>query len=474
MLVLTLSLLALTPASALETISLDPARQFQTIESFGTSGCWWSQYAGLWDMPFEDSGMSVRDQIAVWLFDREQGIGLTGYRFNLGAGSADSRKGTYQDEYRRTRNFEVAPGEYDFGRDPGATWFLERAAELGVREVVLFCNSPLERLTISGTAQMTKGSKKTNIRPENYGPWAQYCLDVAEHFLSLGIPVRYLSPINEPQWDWLEGNQEGCHFEPKQAADVYLAFLNELERRPALASVELSGPEGGEWGGNTGKYVDALLKNARLSRHMSAIDCHSYWSSTKDKESFASWMQRRYPGRALRMSEWCEMVNGPDVGMSSALELARTLSEDLSILNVVSWSSWVAVAPGDYHDGLMYASEDADGQVSLTALKRLWAFGNYARYIRPGYVKIDTQGPKDLCAVSFLGEEDGKQKLIVVLVNQKLSSQDVTLSGIPAAMHADFLSETSADMDLLETPLSGAQRDFTLPPRSVITLVFSD
>ena len=182
-------------------ITIDEKTTYQTLESFGASGCWWSQYMGLWDAPYNDTGRTVREQIATLLYDRNFGIGLTNYRYNLGAGSADSGNGVYSDVHRRAQSFETAPGEYDWGKDEGAVWFLQKVTELGAKEVVLFCGSPLERLTINGTAQMLQGQGKSNIDPENYAAWAVYCCDVAEHFIEMGVPVKFISPINEPQWD---------------------------------------------------------------------------------------------------------------------------------------------------------------------------------------------------------------------------------------------------------------------------------
>ena len=226
-------------------IKVDTEKTYQTMESFGTSGAWWSQYVGGFTKEVDDSGRSSREAIAELLFDKEKGIGLTCYRFNLGAGSADSKKGKFSDVHRRAQSFETAPGEYDFSKDANAVWFLKKAVELGVEEVVLFCNSPLERLTDNGLAHMTEGGSRVNIQPEKYGEFAVYCMDMAEYFIGEGIPVKFISPINEPQWDWYNG-QEGCHYEPDQIAGVYLAFLDELEKRPALEGVKLSGAASGE------------------------------------------------------------------------------------------------------------------------------------------------------------------------------------------------------------------------------------
>jgi O-glycosyl hydrolase len=230
------------PVEGAVTFKIDPSIQYQVMESFGTSGCWWSQYVGGWEKEYRDTGIPVRDYIAMLLFDKEKGIGLTSYRYNLGAGSAESGNGTYWDNHRRAQSFETSPGVYDWSKDANAVWFLKKAVELGVPEIILFNNSPLERLTISGKAQVDKG-KKENILPENYDDFAKYDMDVTEHFISEGIPVKFISPINEPQWDWFEG-QEGCHYEPSKIAGVYRAFLEELQSRPALACVKTLLPAG--------------------------------------------------------------------------------------------------------------------------------------------------------------------------------------------------------------------------------------
>ena len=473
---LAVTLLSLYPvrasADTLE-ITVDETAEYQTVESFGASGCWWSQYMGLWDVPCGNTGRTAREQLAVLLYDRNFGIGLTGYRYNLGAGSADSGRGSYSDVHRRAQSFETAPGVYDWTRDEGAVWFLQKAVELGAVEVVLFCNSPLERLTVNGTAQMIRGMGKSNIEKQNYPAWAKYCCDAAEHFIGLGVPVKYISPINEPQWDWYAGNQEGCHYEPSAVPGVYSAFLEELESRPALAGVELSGPESGEWGGDTARYVSAILNVPALNAHFSAIDCHSYWSDTKSKVSFMNWMRAHGIDKKIRMSEWCEMVNGTDIGMDSAIVLAKTLAEDLTVLNAVSWSCWVGVSPGGYHDGLIHAAENGAGDISVVPLKRLWAFGNYSRYIRPGFTRVEASGGEEVCAVAFRGEEYGKGKLVVVMINDDYAERTVKLNGAFSAYESIVAYETSAARDLVRIAERVSNTVFTLAPRSVTTVVFS-
>lgn len=458
-------------------IKVDTEKTYQTMESFGTSGAWWSQYVGGFTKEVDDSGRSSREAIAELLFDKEKGIGLTCYRFNLGAGSADSKKGKFSDVHRRAQSFETAPGEYDFSKDANAVWFLKKAVELGVEEVVLFCNSPLERLTDNGLAHMTEGGSRVNIQPEKYGEFAVYCMDMAEYFIGEGIPVKFISPINEPQWDWYNG-QEGCHYEPDQIAGVYLAFLDELEKRPALEGVKLSGPESGEWGtAVTQKYAQAILGDERLAAHFDTIDNHSYWSDETAKKSFRNWMTVHYPDVKLRTSEWCEMVNGSDVTMDSAVHIAQEIAEDLRILDVVSWQNWVAVAPGGYRDGLIYIDEPSQ---KYRALKRLWSFGNYSRFIHEGYVRVDieadTREQEKMLPVAFTGVNgDGEQELVMVFINEGVTAQEFVLTSCEdykkIACH-----ETSDENDLacvLEGEYDSDSTVVSVPRMSVVTVVLT-
>ena len=453
-------------------MTVDIRQTYQTMESFGTSGALWSQYVGGFTECVDDSGVSSRERIATLLFDREEGIGLTCYRFNLGAGSADSRKGTYSDIHRRAQSFETEEGVYDFTKDANAVWFLEKAVELGVEEVVLFCNSPLERLTDNGTAQTTAG-EKSNISPENYGAFADYVMDVAEHFLEEGIPVKFLSPINEPQWEWTEG-QEGAHYEPGQTAELYLAFLDELESREALADVKLSVPESGEWGGRALEYTKALLADERLAAHFDTLDNHSYWSDETAKKSYRNYMKVYHPDVKLRTSEWCEMVNGSDVTMDSAFHLAQEIAEDLRILNVVSWQNWVAVAPGGYRDGLIYIDEKSQ---KFRALKRLWSFGNYSRYVRPGYVRVDIQADareqEKMLPTAFTGvNEDGKEELVMVFINDSVTAQEFVLEGCGDYDRiAVYETSDARDLECVLEDAFSADAPVTVPEMSVVTVV---
>ena len=128
-------------------IQLNPEKQFQRIEGFGASGAWWAQIVGGWEHIDPSSGKPVRDWISEMLYSREKGIGLQIYRYNIGGGSKRSGKGRFSQPARRADSFDAGDAQYDWSRDAQAVYMMRQAVRDSAGEIVLFVNSPPERLT---------------------------------------------------------------------------------------------------------------------------------------------------------------------------------------------------------------------------------------------------------------------------------------------------------------------------------------
>lgn len=446
-------------------LTVDDTVTYQTMESFGVSGAWWSQDVGGWTDENEE-GVSLREEIATLFFDREKGIGLSSYRYNIGAGSKGgaSEEGISQ-EWRVAESFEVSPGVYDWSKDENAVWFLTKARDMGVSELIFFCNSPLERLTRNGKAYGEE-NQKSNLAPEQYQAFSKYVLDVTEHFIEEGYPVRYVSPVNEPQWDWI-GGQEGCHFEPQELVDFYHVFLEEFHARN-LTGLELSAPELGEWGNTSYPYYKAILQDEILSSEITSLDVHSYWSDEAAKKGFADWIEKHNPDLSLKMSEWCEMKNGVDTGMDSALHLAEEIMTDLTVLDVTSWQYWIGVSAYNYRDGLVYVNPYATPK-TMTQTKRLWAMGNFSRFIRPGYQRVacNTETSQITCT-AMKGEEDGKEQLVVVVVNSQKEEYEMEMK-LSGEWTLQEIYTTDATHSLEQTEVT---TDIRVAGESVTTFIY--
>lgn len=94
--------------------------KYQTVDHFGASDAWSTQFVGNWPA-------RKREAIADLLFSREldeagnpEGIGLSLWRFNIGAGSAEQGANSgISDEWRRAESFLKADGRYDWQKQQG-------------------------------------------------------------------------------------------------------------------------------------------------------------------------------------------------------------------------------------------------------------------------------------------------------------------------------------------------------------------
>ena len=381
--------------------------EYQTFRNFGTSTCWWAQ-----TIDTEEKA----DAIAKALFSDEEGLGLDVVRYNVGGGEADNPESRIWDTARRAESFYVFDEEkgeyvYDFTRDANARRVLDKAIEYGAKEVVLFCNSPHYSMTVSGHASGGFEKKQSNLPPENYDKFVDYLLTIADWFVSEGYPVTYISPINEPQWDWGGEwvGQEGCHYEPEEVAVLMGKFATEMQKRNT--SYKLSGMETGQLSWDYNDYLFKYFENEAVNAYCDTFAGHSYWldGNKNEKTNFGNTFKEKYPDKVFEMSEWCELPLTIDSKtIDSGLHMANVIIEDLTLLNAVSWQSWTAFNG----DGVLY---EEDGEIKK--FNRYYAFKQFTSFIEPGMTRVEVYDnigeDENLQEVAFADEE----KTVLVIVN---------------------------------------------------------
>lgn len=429
----------------------------QTMEHFGASGCWWAQIIGGWD----DEN---RNKIIQLLFDKENGIGLSLYRYNIGAGDAEH----IGDIWRKTETFEVDEGVYDWTQDRNAVWVLKAAHSTGVEHFIAFVNSPPARMTVSGS--VSGGAYgRPNLRIDMHKQFARYMVDVVRYLREEeGIPIGWISPINEPFVEWeSNGSQEGCNYTVKECVAVTKALLHEIRRQQL--DVGISVIESPAWR-IAGIHMSSLLRDQELAPVLDTFGIHSYGARNEDRKATAQLAQKYFPNVRLWMTEWTQMKRPRDYGMDSALVLANTIHEDLTVGSVTSWQYWIAVSKYSFHDGLIHT--DYTGQ-KIEETKRLWAMGNYSRFVRPGYVRIEVSCDNDALKICAFAKAD-ESEFVIVVINDSDAAVDtgLSLTGIPD-LPVLTVYETSDKHNLYPVYTGSPTELLSFQSRSVSTLVLS-
>ncbi len=504
-------------------ITINPTISYQRIDNFTAADAWSGNFVGKYWAEKEKS------QIAEWLFSQEcdekgnpKGIGLSLWRVNTGAGTWEQTPCDIQPLQRRAESFKTTDGlHYDWGKCAGQIYFMRKAKKLGCNNFLLFSNSPLVQYTLNGKGY-SDTNRAANIRPECYDLYGDYLATVADHLQQEGLHISYISPINEPQVDWIRPTQEGSPWKKSEMKKMFVALDKAMSTRPSLANVKIAVGECAsvpvvyqETAAITkqfGQKQDAPHNIARSFfdknsphyignlKHVPNMICgHSYHNHMKN----ANMLDVRSKvkgvcdslGIAYQQTEWCllpystqdlrkadgftsdwEPGNYGDIQV--ALLMGRLIHTDLVHAGAEAWGYWKGMELNGNH--ALVALHAKDGNIfnggTVSANKILWALGNYSRFVRPGYQRISTKGADDLnnVAASAFRSPDEK-RIVLVLVNSGHETEDLELN-LPSKYRRRISSTsvycTDETRDLaLTNQWAEYRKRISVAPRSLTTIV---
>jgi O-glycosyl hydrolase len=406
------------PPPGVATVSAEPQ---QTVRGFGASGDWWT--TDLYYFP-----QQAQQQVMKLLYSPSQGIGLSQYRYNIGGGGVGADVPTADESElgaatRAPSSFFVAPGIYNFNHNPGGTLFLRMAARYGASITAQVNSAPpyfkTNGLSCGGALDMTKATA-----------YAQYLATVLEHLRqSYGVTVDDLSPMNEPDYTRSDCTQEGMQVPPADRATV-IADVHEALAQAGLPT-QVIADESSDVGSQLLPELDQWANQPGIASDLAAIATHTYDFPQPAVLEAAASAAKAY-GLPIWMTEICCVVRdkagyltfgqGYDPTITGGVNMADLVYRDLVYGHFSAFDWWVgasaalgcdpatsstcATAPNSqgYNDGLVYYDPnfaiDKDYQVYQT--KRLWAFGNFSRFVRPGAtLHLVSGGSPELHIVAF-------------------------------------------------------------------------
>ena len=498
------------------TVRIDTSRCYQTIRDFGASDCWTTEFIGDYYSERE------KTKAAKWLFSQQmdasgnpEGIGLSCWRVNVGAGSAtQGSDSNIEEETHRTECFLNQDGTYDWTRQDGQQWFMRQAKEYGVEHFLLFSNSPPIYFTKNGKANANNQNISCNLKTTCYDDFAEFLATVAKHFADEGYNVTYIDPVNEPQYDWKSG-QEGSPWQNSDIAKLAKQLDKSIASRgldtkiliPEAGSLTClyagTSPRGNKqieafWKRGTSTYIGNLTSLAPVAAG------HSYWTVGSDEllrevREKARDEAAKY-GIEVMQTEWSMLDDPPSTSvgfpasyseaskMSIALYMGKLIQCDLTIGNMVGWSYWTAFSQEKWGQKNRFhlirvntkgdTGEESNGDLkqggTLTADKNLWVLGNFSRFIRPGYKRIDIKGADEMDAL--LGSawlSPNESEVVAVFVNLSHARRKVDLSMVSGEAREVRAYVTDRSRNLrLDTSLQDLN-NMELPARSVVTVVIS-
>ena len=327
-----------------------------------------------------------------------------------------------------------------------------------------------------------------------YGSWSDTIAKFAKD-----NSLYAMSPANEPDFASC-GTAEPCNGSydtTLYTSDEMVAFLKVVGPKLKTAGVKLIAPEASEWlhiwsndsaccsvGGKqssdplkcgfpgtqcaAGKgydYGHGIYKDPTAWAALDILGVHQY--DTQVAMPWPADVPDKKPVWQTEMSGvkwWPEGVPSSDI--NNGVAVAGWLHNALTVGQVNAWFWWWWKAQGATNEGLLLS----DG----TDTKRHYTYGNYTKFIRPGYTRVDITGsvPADVLLTAFKGA-DGT--VVVVAINKGTAAATVPISiaggTAPTSMTPWVTSASDNLASKTAVTVSGGSFTASLGSKTVTTFV---
>lgn len=497
----------------------------QQVRNIGASACWYGEEIG------KKWPIAARQRIAEALFSRgfekngqPKGIGLSAFRFNIGGGTAEQGDSSgISDVARRVECFLSPSGKYDWNKQQGYTWLVKQAKSYGVKNLIAFVNTPPVQFTKNGLGYKLQKDFVSNLQEDKYDAYANFLSTVVEHFDKINCHFSYISPVNEPQWDWSgtygDAKQEGSPWTNEEIYKVVKAVSNSLHQR--RLSTQIITTEAGMlnhlydsnakasrqifhfWNPQSNLYIGNLSNTTKF------VEGHGYFTDegnllTEVRKKLRDTLKRYGPGLEYWQSEYCMLGDGfkehstlKRSAMDCALFLAKVIHTDFTAGNATAWHFWNSFEPGVADSNTLYylvalnEKRATDSAHLYTITKNLWALGHYSLFVRPGMHRVQTSTNTGLT-----GDEQGGQIMVSAFKDEKTVVVNVinytienTITGFAVEglvknkklkLVKRYVTSAAENENMMPYPVANSANptapnsyDIIFPARSITTLLFS-
>jgi glucuronoarabinoxylan endo-1,4-beta-xylanase len=473
-------------------VIVDGAITYQTIDGFGACGAFTaaSHIHG-------STGLSPDQQEAVLdlLFSPTTGAGLSIWRNEIGSSTTAAVGGP--DDGDNVPSIEPidpggpnAPPKYSWdGADGDQVWLSQQAQSYGVTQFYATAWGAPAYMKTNNSLKF--GGYLCGVPGQtcDSGDWRQhyadYLVQYLKYYQEAGIEVDYIGFQNEPDlspeytsmnWDagQVRGDRGRIDMSTPQNIDFIKNYLGPTLARSGL-STQIACCDATSWP-RTITYANGVLADPEARDYIGLITGHGYYATSAGMLGPDPVISAIDAGKPVWQSEaaifdyWNPAWDGGN-RESSGIHWAEVLWDSLVNTQVNAYFYWWG-AKAYETDGtaanspLIKIVED-----TYEPSKRLWAFANYSRFIRPGATRIDASTGKSNLRVSAFENTDGSYAIALLNVGYGDETLTFSLQNVaPGDSAVPYL--TNANNDTAQQPtiaISDDTFEADVPARSLVT-----
>jgi glucuronoarabinoxylan endo-1,4-beta-xylanase len=397
----------------------------QTITGFGAAAVFW--------------GANITQEQADFFFSQPKGLGLSLLR--VSAKSYKDDNGTFTTVPTYCPELETA----------------KKAQALGARVWASSWTPP----PAWKTNNATNAKPSAHLQTAHYADFADSLATFAASMAAEGVPLLGISPQNEPDW---ESDWEGCLWTPQEMTTFVREHLG-----PKLAAkspmTRVIAPDTAGWGAMPG-FASALLGDTTAKGYVLAIATHPYGSGDL---SYSLPAQNGKEFWETEVSQEHSPVDTPDPSMTSAITMLRMIHDHMTVANMNGWHWWALIDTDDPIADQM-RQNPALIQGGMT-FKRAYALGNFAKFVRPGMVRIGaTPSPATDILVSAY-RDDNRVSIVAINASGQTRPQRFIADGAQFGQVVPWVTSDALSL-VKQSPITATDNfSYDLPAKSVVTFV---
>jgi glucuronoarabinoxylan endo-1,4-beta-xylanase len=414
----------------------------QRIDGFGASSAW----NGNWNTAEADLLFSTNNNIS-YNSGTYNGVGLSLLRNHITYASTTSASDTPSTGETTIMQWAQARG--------ARVWSTPWTPAAGFKSVNDIYDSGVATASgVDGGSYLGSGNNITNIN---------YASQLANYVASMknqGINLYAISVQNEP--DANVTSYEACQWTGAQFHDFVTNLYSALAAQ-GLSSTKIIIPESESWSSDTALYTPTL-SDPNAAADVDIIANHDYVmdNSIGDQTTPAALSTS---GKALWETE-VALLSGSDSSIANGVYYAQRIYLYMTQAQANAYHYWWLVASGQGNEGLL--------DTSAAPTKRLFTFGQYSRFVRPNFYRINATSTQVSALISAY-KDSVSPAFAIVAVNTNAATnviQTFNLTNFTAASVTPWI--TSASLSLApQTAITITNSNFTytLPAMSVVTFV---
>jgi glucuronoarabinoxylan endo-1,4-beta-xylanase len=285
-----------------------------------------------------------------------------------------------------------------------------------------------------------------HLLASHYQDYADLLSRYVRNMQARGVTISAVSVANEPDYT---ATYESSRWTSAEFAAFLPVLADAFARDGVTAQIVL--PEESGWRFD---LASTIFSNPALKADVGVVAGHNYGGTA------AAVPQAQ--GKGLWETE-VSSFDAFDPGMTSALRWAKNVHDFMVVAHASAWHYWWLKSSGNDNQGLLGPNWEVT--------KRLWAVGNYSKFVRPGWVSVGATDDGGVLVSAFKDPASGQ--FAVVAVNQGGAvSKTFNLRGFVASAVTPWV--TSAGLDLArqgDVAVNGNSFTADLPAQSVTTFV---